>query len=320
MGAESEPTSARGGSLRTWEEADDDLRMTRMEHGDEADFSRAVGVVPASAGVSPAGASAGASGTTLSSLPSDQASASTLAAVAIPPAGEEPHPATPGGLSTTSLAPIYTGPTIPFRPEVRPPTAILKILDDNQKSGELIRLRSDRCLIGRVEGDVVLPHDGQLSSRHAEIVRVFVNGRYRWLLRDLKSYNGVFVRIDGILLKDGDELLIGRCNLRFMHKLPADQAEPAFAVEIRSPSHSRLVPLDRDEYWIGRDVEACQEFVLDDSAASRKHARLTRAENNRWRIVDHQSTNGVWARVAETPLAHGCWFQLGEQRFRWFLS
>src|SRR5262245_8973242 len=46
------------------------------------------------------------------------------------------------------------------RPRDRPPMALLCILDDGKADGEWVRLRGDRCLIGRTEGDVRIPHDG----------------------------------------------------------------------------------------------------------------------------------------------------------------
>ena len=55
-----------------------------------------------------------------------------------------------------------------FRPKLRPPTPVLIVCDDGSESGESVRIRKDRFVIGRTEGDVTIPNDSQISSRHAE--------------------------------------------------------------------------------------------------------------------------------------------------------
>ena len=84
--------------------------------------------------------------------------------------------------------------------------------------GRLLRLGPDgvvmaayvlyppETLIGRATGDVLLPEDSFVSARHAAL---------SWdgsqcTVRDLRSTNGVFIRVRGKLaLHDGDRLLIG---------------------------------------------------------------------------------------------------------------
>src|SRR5262245_22964663 len=56
--------------------------------------------------------------------------------------------------------------TQPFRPSARPPMALLYVLDDGDDTGEVVRLRGGSFVIGRVEGDLVIPHDGGMSGRH----------------------------------------------------------------------------------------------------------------------------------------------------------
>jgi hypothetical protein len=75
-----------------------------------------------------------------------------------------PDPGEPG-------ADAGQGPTeIPHRPVLRPSVPVLVVLDDGeQESGEVHRLRAGVTLIGRVEGQIQLPHDALVSSRHAEI-------------------------------------------------------------------------------------------------------------------------------------------------------
>src|SRR5438105_9792675 len=51
-----------------------------------------------------------------------------------------------------------------FRPTLRPPICTLTILDDGKSEGEIVRVRGNRFVIGRTEGDFLLPHDEQVSS------------------------------------------------------------------------------------------------------------------------------------------------------------
>jgi len=90
----------------------------------------------------------------------------------------------------------------PYRPANRPPIALLTILDDaSTTTGETVRIREPVCLIGRTEGSVVIPHDGSMSSRHAEIVRDGLKPPYTWYLRDVGSTNGTFVCCDSAPLR-----------------------------------------------------------------------------------------------------------------------
>src|SRR5262249_22919793 len=98
---------------------------------------------------------------------------------------------TPRPVATVPPAPVDD--TTPFRPSSRPSMAVLLVLDDGDDEGEAIRLRGPSHVIGRVEGDLVIPHDGNISGRHAEIQRRLEGGKYRWYLRDLRSTNGTYV-------------------------------------------------------------------------------------------------------------------------------
>lgn len=74
------------------------------------------------------------------------------------------------------------------------------------------------CL-GRAKesNDVVIP-DYSISTQHCEFVQV----RRRILIRDCNSHNGTFVneeRVDteeGIILRDQDEILLGRCRFEYL--------------------------------------------------------------------------------------------------------
>ena len=77
----------------------------------------------------------------------------------------------------------------------------------------------ERFMVGRELGDLVLHGDPFLSSRHLEVV-----GRdSEFVLRDLESMNGTFVRIEGVTpLEPGDSIMVGSQVFR----LQAKPAEP----------------------------------------------------------------------------------------------
>jgi pSer/pThr/pTyr-binding forkhead associated (FHA) protein len=237
-------------------------------------------------------------------------------------------------------SPNAAGPddTRPFRPSCRPPMAILTVLDDGEDVGEMIRIRSDLFVIGRVRGDLVIEHDSGISGQHAEISRQMEGSNARWCLKDLQSTNGTFVRVSSSLLKHGQELLIG-CR-RLMFEGPSldtsaeekardertttrkwqnlSKTDPAGGtptlVEITPLGAGRRHPLKLSEQWLGRDPHQCA-IVLDDPMTSPVHAKFSRSERGQWVVTNARSMNGVWARVAEIALDRGGQFQCGEQRF-----
>jgi pSer/pThr/pTyr-binding forkhead associated (FHA) protein len=244
-----------------------------------------------------------------------------------------------------SSLPLATGvlaPTEPFRPADRPSMALLTVVDDGDESGELVRIRAATFVIGRVEGDLVIPHDVGISGRHAEISRRAEGGaaRYRWYLRDLQSTNGTFARASSLVLHHGQEFLIGRTRFRFemISPLPAaamaEAARPAALatrkwqeppqaevsaparpclVELTADGVGRRVPLLEAEIWIGRAPGS--KIVVADPTVDPQHARVFRDPKGRWVVANARSQNGVWARVDEIALEHGGQFQCGEQRF-----
>jgi pSer/pThr/pTyr-binding forkhead associated (FHA) protein len=221
----------------------------------------------------------------------------------------------------------------PFRPQQRPSMALLVVFDDGDDEGETIRIRSGTFVIGRVEGDLVIPHDGGMSGKHVEISRRLDRGESRWFLRDLNSTNGTFVRAATVILNHGQEILLGGKRLRF--EIPAAIAEEAqpiagtqkwqvltpgaapksqpSLVELMPQGPGRRFALTGADTPIGRE-RSCS-IVLDDPMISPRHARITQDAKGRWCIQNTGSRNGVWARVEEVPLERGGQFQCGEQRF-----
>ena len=213
------------------------------------------------------------------------------------------------------------------------------VCDDGERDGEVIRLRADRFIIGRTQGDLLIPHDEMISSRHLEIARQHINGNICWVIADLQSRNGLFVRVSRTVLKDGDEFLIGRGRYRFEapeHMVTESHDEipmpeergmtigwgagptrplyPSLA-EVTTAGIGARALLTAAEYWIGSAL-GCAISRPDDHLVDARHARLIRGSDGRWEVVNNQSLNGIWYRVPHLIVEGSRAFQIGEQRFR----
>jgi hypothetical protein len=227
-----------------------------------------------------------------------------------------------------------------FRPSHRPPVPLLCVFDDGADDGEVVRVRGERFVIGRAEGDLVLPHDDLISSRHAEIVRRKIDaGRWVWVLSDLGSANGTFVRAGTAILRDGQEFLVGRTRYRFdaaadshppVPKAPGSRATLSWSssaglpvpsvVELTPDGPGARLPLGKLEHWIGSDPTACDIVPADDPFVSLRHAKISCDAKGRWHVASNKAPNGVWVRIEQTELRASCYFQIGEQRFSFKVS
>jgi pSer/pThr/pTyr-binding forkhead associated (FHA) protein len=223
--------------------------------------------------------------------------------------------------------------TLDFRPVRRPPMAMLCILDDGRTEGEWIRLRQDVTIIGRTEGDIKIPHDGSLSSRHVAVARIADKGRYRWFLTDLDSTNGLFVRVTKTILRHRQEIMVGGGRYRFEAAGAAPAKADAAAQETRAWQNvqpadliSSLVELTgqgdgqrhflkTDDNWIGRDVSQCAIALVNDMMVSPRHAHIFKDDKRVWHIENAGSRNGTWVRLKRMPVDSFAQFQVGEQRF-----
>lgn len=226
-----------------------------------------------------------------------------------------------------------------FRPTARPPVAVLTVLDDGKMDGEVIRIRDHRFVIGRTEGDLRIPIDGRISSRHAEITLQTVGGLHLWVVTDLQSTHGMFVRISRTVLADKAEFLVGNGRYRFeapervadatsdyVPKQPGSSETQGWddsQSPLRPPALTELIGnaignrilLVKPEYWIGADP-TCQICRADDPFCEQRHVRVFRGQTGAWHAEHNKSQNGLWLRMSQIVVDSVIHFQLGEQRFR----
>lgn len=194
----------------------------------------------------------------------------------------------------------------PYRPRLRPPLALLHVIDDGREEGETFRLRRDETIIGRTEGDITVPNDISMSPRHALIERLADRS---WQLSDAGSAGGTFARVLKAKLHDGSELLLGGTRLRFEAAAP----DEAWLVELPPHESGRRHECHAPVTTIGRIGCGCQ-VTIDDPFVSPVHAEL-RATPTGWKI-ENRGLNGLWVRIeAPVRLSQPSQFQCGEQRF-----
>jgi len=196
----------------------------------------------------------------------------------------------------------------PYRPTVRDPMALLRIVDDGREDGETIRLRGGGVEIGRSGCGITIPHDEAIAPTHARIA-LLADGT--WQLTDLGSHTGTFVRVTEARLRHGGCLLLGGTRLRFERGPGPDTAS---LVEIPDEPGTPRRHACAAGGSTGGGHGGGAAIVLDDPFVSPLHAEIFRVERG-WRVVN-RGRNGLWMRI-ERPvrLAAAAQFQCGEQRF-----
>jgi hypothetical protein len=216
--------------------------------------------------------------------------------------------------------------------------AILTVYDDGKLDGEVIRIRDHRFIIGRSEGDLRIPIDGRISSRHVEITHQLIGGQHRWVVTDLQSTHGLFVRVSKTALTDKAEFLVGngryRIDIPQLDATTTGEFDPAgqrsaethgwddTRAPFRPPAVTELIGneignrvlLVKNEYWIGTDP-SCAICRSDDPFCEPKHARVHRKLKG-WHIEHNKTPNGLWLRMPQITVDSMVQFQIGEQRFR----
>jgi len=221
---------------------------------------------------------------------------------------EPPPPAAAATTTQQRISPVRpaAGEAAPFRPRVRDPLALLHVVDDGREDGEVVRLRGERLVIGRSDGDVVVPHDISMSPRHAALERLAEGG---WRLVDLGSSGGTFVRATHARLRHGGEIQLGGTRLLFQE---VDLTE-AWLVEVRPAGDGRRHECHAPGMTIGRGGPGVA-IDLSDPFVSPIHAHVRRSQRG-WRI-ENAGLNGLWVRIDGPVAMHGpSQFLCGEQRF-----
>jgi pSer/pThr/pTyr-binding forkhead associated (FHA) protein len=229
----------------------------------------------------------------------------------------EPHDATAyEPLQPAAYPPLQSPPVEEaFRPKLRAIVPRLTILDDGEtERGEMLRIREATTLIGRTEGAVRLPNDQRISARHAEIVRTYAGPSGGWILRDLDSKTGTFVRCLGTDLRPNRLIVLG--SRRFRFQWPVAPETPPTLVETTNanPSQRLVIPLSQPFLSIGRPRWG-NHIELDDPLIATYHAQIVKHPGGVWRLEAKPSKNGVWAQVRSIRLTRSCRFQCGEQQF-----
>jgi len=249
------------------------------------------------------------------------------------------------GLESHNRPPQPASPIIAeslVRPIARPAVPILTVLDDGSlDTGEEIRIRRNVFSIGRSNGDLVVPNDPTLSNRHAEIRLIAHHGLSAWLLRDQGSTNRTFARVNAARLYPDSVVILGsrRYRLRKGSAVAAAVLQRPRAaaaatcqiaierpplpptdslVEIVTGSAGSILHLRGLRETIGRD-SLRNSLAVDDPALAATHAELVAEPDGSWRIIAKPSRNGVWVSTQSTRLTACCFFQCGEQRFRFVL-
>lgn len=224
----------------------------------------------------------------------------------------------------------------PVKPIMRAAVPILTVLDDGSlETGQEIRIRQNIFTIGRCTSDLILPNDPALSGQHAELRLTEHRGLPRWALHDTGSTNHTFVRVGSVRLYPDMIVILGAKRYRLQKAVsqplqatpPRHEATCLIAEELRLAALSdclvevggtgpgRTLPLGSSRLAIGRDTRRCQIHVDDPSLAG-LHAELFLEADGSWRIVASPSLNGIWISTRSTRLTACCYFQCGEQRFR----
>ena len=198
--------------------------------------------------------------------------------------------------------------------------------------GAAYPLIAEQTDFGRSEGEVILEDDPYLSPRHFRILRRAGD----WFLRDLRSVNGVFVRLRRAhVLTHGSMILLGQQVLRFelleQDELPLGPARADGCLVFGTPevpTYARLVQyttegVGRDVHYLYRDEtvlgrETGDIVFTDDPFLSRRHAVVSFDRNQkRVTLEDQGSSNGTCARLrGEHALEVGDHFRVGRHLFR----
>jgi pSer/pThr/pTyr-binding forkhead associated (FHA) protein len=204
------------------------------------------------------------------------------------------------------------------------PRGRLILIRPDGSEGGTHSLQDGENLMGRGQGSL-FDADAYLSPRHAE----FTIGGNGLVVRDLRSLNGVFLRIAGEeALESGDIFRIGQELLRFEIISPPQPLEdgtevmgtpnPGFwgrlSVIVGRDVDGSAFPLFGEAIVLGR--ERGDILFPEDGYVSGTHARISLRDGQVF-LADLGSSNGTFLRLRhERSVASGSFVLMGQQLFR----
>jgi pSer/pThr/pTyr-binding forkhead associated (FHA) protein len=219
---------------------------------------------------------------------------------------------------------MYGSGAAPTPAPVAAPRGRLVLIRPDGTEGGTHPLHDGETLIGRGQG-TLFEADAYLSPRHAEFT-VTTNGL---VVRDLRSLNGVFLKITGDeALESGDIFRLGQELLRFEVISPPQPLEdgteimgtpnPGFwgrlSVIVGRDVDGSAFPLFGDAIVLGR--ERGDILFPEDGYVSGTHARISLVEGQVI-LSDLGSSNGTFLRLRhERTIPNGSFILMGQQLFR----
>lgn len=204
------------------------------------------------------------------------------------------------------------------------PRGRLILIRPDGSEGGVFPLHDGETLVGRGQGSL-FDGDLYLSPRHAE----FLLTPEGLMVRDLRSLNGVFVKLSiEELLESSDVFRIGQELLRFeviSQPVPLEDGtevagtpNPGFwgrlSVIVGRDVDGSAFPLFGDAIVLGR--ERGDILFPEDGYVSGTHARIS-LRDGRVYLADLGSSNGTFLRVrGERRVPNGTFLLMGQQLFR----
>jgi pSer/pThr/pTyr-binding forkhead associated (FHA) protein len=219
---------------------------------------------------------------------------------------------------------MYGSGMAPTPAPVAAPRGRLVLIRPDGTEGGTHPLHDGETLIGRGQG-TLFEADAYLSPRHAEFTAT-ANGL---LVRDLRSLNGVFLKIgEDEALESGDIFRLGQELLRFEVISPPQPLEdgteimgtpnPGFwgrlSVIVGRDVDGSAFPLFGDAIVLGR--ERGDILFPEDGYVSGTHARISLVDGQVI-LSDLGSSNGTFLRLRhERTIPNGSFILMGQQLFR----
>ena len=243
--------------------------------------------------------------------------------------------AMPVGAKETALPDqAEMAPLIPTASSDKEMLARLISVNRDGSDGQEHRITEESWDLGQTVGHICFVDDPYLGPRHC---RLYKEGG-AWLVRDLNSCNGVYLRLrEPVMIGGGDYMLLGKEVLRFdlagdheRSMIPAvQQGVLIFGSPHRNPwgrlqqytvagVFSDCFHLHQPQVVIGR--EEGDLLFTDDQFMSRRHLQITLDGDQAW-VEDLGSSNGTFLRIREPKvLIDGDLIRIGDQLLRFEIA